>query len=287
MSKTITNAVRRGPFSVSLAALMLAMLFGACIGTASAPAADPSLSRVEPLASGTVDKAREKGLLSSLIVIKTPQNGATYARGQRVIADYACMSVFGLTPSECAGPVANGAAIDTNKVGAHKFTVAAKYGSRETEFRSVEYVVTSSGAQPPLSLGKIHQTAGTWREGRAQARISAQRRPRALPIGTTFSFRLNRAAKVSLSFIKHAAGRKVGAKCVAPTPKNRKRGRCTRAVVAGRLTFEGHAGTNRVRFEGVLTHKTLRPGHYTLRAVARALRKRSRTRTALFTIAKH
>ncbi len=83
------------------------------------------------------------------------------------------------------------------------------------------------------------------------------------PIGTTFQFTLNGAAKVRLDFTQPGAGRKVGGKCVAPTKHNKRKAKCT--LLAGSRAFSGHAGTNRVAFKGWLSHsKKLKPGRYAL-----------------------
>ena len=61
--------------------------------------------------------------------------------------------------------------------------------------------------------------------------------------------------------------------------------RCTRTVTAGTLTFSAHAGTSKVRFEGLISkHKKLNPGSYTLLVTATASGKRSTARTLRFVI---
>jgi len=46
-----------------------------------------------------------------------------------------------------------------------------------------------------------------------------------------------------------------------PTNKNKKKDRCTRTITVATFTFSAHAGTNKVRFDGVISeHKKLRPG---------------------------
>jgi hypothetical protein len=141
------------------------------------------------------------------------------------------------------------------------------------------------GAAPVApSISSLSQTAKRWREGNALAHISASKKKR-LPLGTTFSFALNVAARVTFQFTQPASGRKVGKKCVAQTKKNKNKRRCTRTVIAGTLTFSAHAGTNKVRFQGLISkHKRLRPGSYTLLVTAAASGKRSATRTLHFTI---
>ncbi|MFN2471169.1 MAG: TolB family protein [Gaiellaceae bacterium] len=58
------------------------------------------------------------------IVINTPTNGAVYALGQQVRADYACTDAGSGTTS-CTGTVANGAFINTSSLGNKTFTVNA------------------------------------------------------------------------------------------------------------------------------------------------------------------
>jgi hypothetical protein len=149
--------------------------------------------------------------------------------------------------------------------------------------------IVSSHPQLPLAptLSGLGQTAKTWREGTKLARLSASggKGRRKLPIGTTFSFRLDRAAQVTFAFTKAARGRKVAKRCVAQTHKNRHKRRCTRTVVAGALSLAAHAGLNKVRFQGVISgRKKLKPGNYQLLVTASASGKRSRTGTLSFTI---
>ncbi|MBV9604488.1 MAG: hypothetical protein JO027_05255, partial [Solirubrobacterales bacterium] len=122
---------------------------------------------------------------------------------------------------------------------------------------------------PTVRLTNATQSHRAWREGSALAAISRQtRRP---PVGTTFSFDLNGAARVTFAFTQAKPGRRVNGKCVAPTGRNRKHRGCTRTVTAGTITFTGHAGTNRVAFDGrVNRHVKLAPGTYTLIITATA-----------------
>lgn len=149
--------------------------------------------------------------------------------------------------------------------------------------------ILSSHPQPPLAptLSGLGQSAKIWREGNQLAKLSASggRGKKKLPIGTTFSFRLDRAAQVMFKFTQPARGRKVGKRCVAQTHKNRHKHRCTRTVVAGTFPFSAHAGLNKVRFQGLISRrKKLKPGSYKLLVTATAAGKRSRTGTLSFTI---
>jgi hypothetical protein len=87
------------------------------------------------------------------------------------------------------------------------------------------------------------------------------------PIGKTFSFSLNDQATVTFSFTRRVSGR---------------------TVTAGKLTFAGHAGTNKVAFQGrVSAKKKLKPGRYTLVITAAdSAGTRSAPKSLSFTIVK-
>jgi hypothetical protein len=105
-------------------------------------------------------------------------------------------------------------------------------------------------------------------------------------VGTTIRFRLSEPAKATLTFSQPKTGRKVGRRCVTQTRRNKHKRRCTIPNVRGTLTFNGHAGTNRVRFQGRLSRtKTLRPGRYTLTITATdSAGNRSGPKSTSFTI---
>jgi hypothetical protein len=132
----------------------------------------------------------------------------------------------------------------------------------ETVVTSPTHVVTSV----PPTLSAVRQSAKKWREGKALAHIARKRRPR---VGTTFSFTLNEAARIRFAFTQTASGRKVKGKCVAPTKANRHRPKCTRILTRATLSFAGHKGANKVRFQGrVSRSKKLKLGRYTLVIIA-------------------
>lgn len=79
------------------------------------------------------------------IEIVTPQDGAGYKQGATVLADYSCTDPDSAV-SSCAGPVANGQAIDTGTPGSHAFTVTASDPSGNTASKTVTYTVQ---AGPP------------------------------------------------------------------------------------------------------------------------------------------
>jgi 6-phosphogluconolactonase (cycloisomerase 2 family) len=138
-------------------------------------------------------------------------------------------------------------------------------------------------ARPPASLTGAHQSHRMWREGNALATISNQQ----APVGTAFSFTLNETARVTLTFTQAQPGRKVNGKCVAPTRRNAAKRKCTRTVTAGTITFTGHAGTNKLAFDGrVNRHSKLAPGTYTLIISATAPGGAATPQRLTFTIVK-
>jgi hypothetical protein len=107
------------------------------------------------------------------------------------------------------------------------------------------------------------QTARTAKKPRAKAR-----RP---PLGTTFSFTLNVAASVKLTFSHAVSGRRVKGRCVTQTKRNRRRPACMRtATLATRLVLAAHSGPDKIAFQGVLDGKKLPPGTYTVVLTATA-----------------
>lgn len=67
--------------------------------------------------------------------------------------------------------------------------------------------------------------------------------------GSRFRFRLSERANAGILLERALPGRRVGRRCVAPTRRNRGRGRCTRFVRAGTLTLRNRpAGANNLAF---------------------------------------
>jgi hypothetical protein len=142
---------------------------------------------------------------------------------------------------------------------------------------------------PPVApvLTHLAQTRSTWRAGSALAVIS-RASPRRAPIGTRLSFVLNESARVTLAFSRRVPGRVSNGHCLAPTKRTAKHRACVLLVISGSLSLTGHAGTNRIDFQGRLTRtRTLKPGRYTLAVVAiNAAGQRSRSSTLTFVIVK-
>jgi hypothetical protein len=117
---------------------------------------------------------------------------------------------------------------------------------------------------PKPTLTALSESASRWRRGHQQAKVSRA------PVGTTFSFNLSKPATVKLAFTQKAVGRKVRGVCKALNPSNASKHRCTRTIVAGRLSLPGHAGLNKLRFQGLLSNGTsLKIGTYNVSLTAR------------------
>jgi hypothetical protein len=111
-------------------------------------------------------------------------------------------------------------------------------------------------------ISKVGQSAKRWRKGNKLLKIS--RKPK-IPVGTTFTFTLDEPASVELEFSRIRKGRKVGGHCGPVTRRNRNKPRCSWITFASKPVVKGHAGVNRVRFQGrVSRKKKLVPGRYTL-----------------------
>jgi hypothetical protein len=128
-------------------------------------------------------------------------------------------------------------------------------------------------------LSKVFQAHARWRAGSAAAHLSASSGSRAAsaakskpkakvrraPLGTTFSFTLNVAANVKLTFSHAVTGRKVKRRCVAQSKRNRAKPSCKRTVTLPQtLSFSGHAGSDKIAFQGIVRGTRLAPGTYTV-----------------------
>src|SRR5262249_50066765 len=127
------------------------------------------------------------------------------------------------------------------------------------------------GARPPAPppppvprISGLRQSHPRWREpGKAFKH--------APPVGTTFSFVLNIAARVTLTFTQRLQGRTVSGKCVAPTAHNAKHRACTRTKPRGLRGFDAGNGINHWEFSGSIPHHGRLPlGSYTVTFTARA-----------------
>ena len=220
------------------------------------------------------------GLSSSGATVTGTVDGHAQATSFRV--DYGTTSAYGTSTTvqplgTVTGPRPVSAALSGLKPATtYHFRVVA---INPTDFAAGADVTftTPPAAAPAVSSLRIGRR---WRLGSKLPKFS-----RKVPTGTTISFVLSKAGTVKLAFKRALPGRRSGRRCVAHNRRNRNARRCTRKVPAGSLTFAGHAGSNKIRFEGRLTRRrTLRPGNYVLSLTASAEGKTSRPKAARFTV---
>lgn len=138
---------------------------------------------------------------------------------------------------------------------------------------------------PTLVVSDLRETRARWRIGQTMARASARAAKKRPPVGTTFSFDLSMAARVSLAFERLAPGWEVRGRCTAPSHGDHRERACTRSVGSGSLTFAGRAGADKVAFDGRLARGNLQAGRYTVRVGAvDAAGQRSNKESLGFTI---
>jgi hypothetical protein len=228
--------------------------------------------------------------------------GASTAEGRAATLQLACTDAVGaaLTYAIVGGP-AHGTLSLTAATGQVIYAPSPGYsGSDSFTYRASSSHGTAAAAPVSITvsptpilvtpiIGALGERSKVWREGGALARISANsKRKKKPPVGTIFSFSLNVPASVTFAFTQQLAGRKVNGKCVAQTNKNRRKRVCKRTVTRGTLSFTGHAGTNKVSFQGRLSRaKKLAPGTYTFVIIATtATGRRSQPKSLSFTIVK-
>jgi hypothetical protein len=96
---------------------------------------------------------------------------------------------------------------------------------------------TLAGGRGTARITNLSESARRWRAGEALPQYARK----VVPVGTTFSFTLSKAAMVTFTFSQTRTGRRVGT-----------------------LRHSGHRGRNRLRFAGRLNRGTLAPGTYAL-----------------------
>ena len=147
-------------------------------------------------------------------------------------------------------------------------------------------------------LSNVSQSRSRWRAGGAMARLStsldsgsalaAKSKPKAkvrrAPLGTTFSFTLDVAASVKLTFTRRVAGRKVEGRCIAQNAKNRHKPLCKRAISPLAFPVSAKAGARELAFQGTAAGKKLSPGTYTVTFVATSAGLSSTPKSLSFTI---
>ena len=155
---------------------------------------------------------------------------------------------------------------------AYSVTLVASSAQGTGSGAPVTFSTPAPGAAPTVTV--LSLSPSRFRRGSHAATI-ARARPRhkakTLPTATTISFALSQPATVTLSFQRAQPGVLLGGRCAAAGTHHGKRRRCTRyAFISQTVVRAAHAGTNRIRFEGVLDGGVrLAPGSYRLTVGAR------------------
>jgi hypothetical protein len=84
--------------------------------------------------------------------LRTPAEGAQFALGEQVQADYSCADEGGSGLASCEGDVADGAALDTATAGSHSFTVVARDGAGNGTTVTHAYTVAPDETAPTVDL---------------------------------------------------------------------------------------------------------------------------------------
>jgi DNA-binding beta-propeller fold protein YncE len=148
------------------------------------------------------------------------------------------------------------------------FTGQTAYCNGTPAATATDSVRVPSPPLPAPRLTHVGESNKRWRDGDKLAGLSRARR-RKTPVGTTFSFTLNEAARVSLTFTRATAGRREKSghtkKCVKATKRNRKDRRCTLTKTVGALSSSGRDGVDEVSFDGrIQGAKKFAAGSYTV-----------------------
>jgi hypothetical protein len=156
--------------------------------------------------------------------------------------------------------------------GSHQLTAVARDAAGNTKTSAVVSVTVANGGTSAVTPPTISPPppppppSGATNAAPAISRVKLS--PATFSRGTTLSFRLSEAARVTLSFERRLAGRRAGGKCVSPPRKGR--AKCTRySRVRTTLKLEGKAGANSMQLERRLSRTgSLAPGRYRLTLLA-------------------
>jgi Glycine rich protein len=155
---------------------------------------------------------------------------------------------------------------------------------------TLAYTPSGGGGKPhpkKAALTGLGLTNKTFIVGKASTPLTGATTATAHKVGTTFLFRLNRAATVKIAIRRLASGRRVNGVCRSPSAKLRHHPSCTRTIAIVTLRRTARPGANKVAFTGRIHGNALQPGNY--RAVFTALDTvgASSPKTLSFTIAMH
>jgi subtilase family serine protease len=247
---------------------------GAAINTSTAGAHQFAVTTTDANGFSTTTIATYSVVAAPTIAIAAPAPGGVYARAQSLTAAFSCAASAPATITSCTGPVAAGAPVATTAPGPHSFTVTATDSNGVNSALTAGYTIVA--VRPTIS--GLHETAARWLERTA--------RGLRLPLGTTFSFSLDQAARVVLSFARLTDGRKADGRCVSPALAGPRAQRCTRSRSAGTLTIRAQTGGNALAFSGKTSLGRLPAGTYSVALSATGLTGRPSAPVSLrFTIA--
>lgn len=175
---------------------------------------------------------------------------------------------------EATGSPTIDAGLDEPENGTVDFEGAARTQGAHTDVGAFEATPPPAPPAPKPPVVRKQFTPPLVIVGLAEARRSwwlppAHGRRAKGPVGTSFSFAINRAGTATLSLARATKGRRGAHGCEAPSRRNKKGRACTRYVPAGTLTAAAAAGADKVAFKGLVGHRRLSAGSYrvTLNAV--------------------
>jgi outer membrane protein assembly factor BamB len=196
------------------------------------------------------------------------------------------------------------ASCEATRLGSGVHAIVASYSGDPYYAASASAALRESVGPVALRITGAHQSHRHWREGKAlpqirytlspeatRSRAARARHAQRTPVGTTFSFLLDKTARVRLAFSRTLGGGRVGKRCIArariPRGRRAQAPGCRRNVRVATLVFAGHAGADAVRFEGRTSGADkLRRGRYTVVISALAGSEKASVKGLRFTIVK-
>jgi hypothetical protein len=187
---------------------------------------------------------------------------------------------FGATASDVWGPIALAWDFGDGSTGdggapTHAYAGPGTFSARVTATDAVGNASSASGNVAVVGLPTIATrdllapVMSALKLSPTRFAAAPKRSSRAAKTGTTITYKLSEAARVTFRVQRAAPGRRVGRGCRKPTAKNRKRARCTRFVtLRGSFGQAAKAGANKRAFDGKLRGRPLARGSYRLVATA-------------------
>jgi Pro-kumamolisin, activation domain/IPT/TIG domain len=246
---------------VTIASCEAPVMNGAPIDTQTLGSHSFTVSATDSNGVSSSQTATYQVVAAAQAVITSPVNGQSFVRGAAIKPAFACAVASPARIVSCtATSTTGGGKLNTSTIGTHTFTATATSSSGVSARSSVSYTVVA--VRPRIS--DVRQSVAQWIERRA--------RHGGVHVGTTFSFTLDQAAKVTLSFTRATRGAiSSSGRCVAPSRAAPGARRCTLARAAGALSVRGQRAANSFAFSGKTSSGTLGPGRYTVTLTARGL----------------